>query len=63
MLEAIYLDSVANKSLVGIVPKPAYLLFGSLLAGAEGKARVYKPNPEAETTVKKEEVRGGPMRR
>ena len=56
ILEAVYLDPVANKSLVGIVPKPAYLLFGFLLAGAEGKGQVYKAKPEAETTVKKEEV-------
>ena len=56
MLEAVYLDPVTNKSLVGIVTKPNDLLFGSLLAGAKGRARVYKPNQEAETAERKEEV-------
>ena len=56
MLEAVYLDPVTNKSLVGIVTKPNDLLFGSLLDGAKGRVRVYKPNQEAETAVKKEEV-------
>ena len=47
MLEAVYLDLVATKSVVGIVPKPAfYPLFESLLADADGKTRVFKPNPE-----------------
>jgi hypothetical protein len=47
MLEAVYLDLLATKSVVGIVPKPAfYPLFESLLDESARKVRVYSPNPE-----------------
>lgn len=48
MLEAVYLDLAASKSVVGIVPKPPfYPLYESLLDESAGRVRVYKPNPES----------------
>jgi len=47
MLEAVYIDLVATKSVVGIVPKPPfYPLFETMPTGEEGGVRVFKPNPE-----------------
>ena len=44
MLEAVYLDLVATRSVVGIIPKPPfYQLFESLLDKSGSNVRVFKP--------------------
>ncbi len=44
MLEAVYLDLVATRSVVGIVPRPPfYTLFESLLGGSSAEVKIFKP--------------------
>ena len=49
MLDPTYLDLVATKAVVGIVPKPPfYPLFESMLDEQGARVRVFKPNPEGD---------------
>ena len=51
MLEAIYVDLAASRSIVGIQPKPPfYPLFESLKHKPESKVTVFRPSEEEKIT-------------